>query len=86
MGSGATALNVGKSTFFADLIPPAVFASEARAALDHDRVVIKDAEHLFYYREFRRVFPTDADVGVARFASDPCVDCGFQVRVIDECG
>ena len=79
VGSGATALNVGKSDYFSLLIPPEVFDREAKTALDHDRVVIRDAEHLFYDRAFRRVFPHDADVGVERFGDDPCVACGFQV-------
>ena len=55
-------------------------ANEILRIKQEDRVTIRDLEHLYYYREFRRIFATDEDVGVPRFSTDPCVGCGFQVQ------
>ncbi|KND04564.1 uncharacterized protein SPPG_00285 [Spizellomyces punctatus DAOM BR117] len=57
-----------------------------------DRIKIRDAEHLHYYRAFQRAFalpskndqPTQFNCPVARYASDPCRACGFQLQRADQ--
>ena len=60
----------------------AMAANEFLRIKQEDNVIIRDLEHLYYYREFRRIFPTDEEVGVPRFSTDPCIGCGFQVHYI----
>lgn len=58
IGSGATALGM----HLAERLGP-IFPSEAARILAEDRVVLRDAEHLAYYRVYREVFggPPRAD-------------------------
>ena len=60
----------------------AAAANEILRIKQEDGVTIRDLEHLYYYREFRRAFVKDEDVGVPRFSTDPCIGCGFQVQYI----
>lgn len=84
VGSGATDYNVSKSDFFVQLIPTDQYAAEKAQIEVSDKVRIFDAEHLYYYRQFRQSFPSDSDTGLLRFESDPCVMCGFQLKTPTE--
>ena len=102
MGSGATNLNVSKggAEFFGSLMlmPPTpegrlLFEAERDMILEREGVVIKDLEHLFYYREFLRCFPSDSTglkkkglgLDIERFVADACcIGCGYQLRKPDD--
>lgn len=84
IGSGSTLFNVDKSDFFHSIISKEEVEAEKVRILQSERVVIRDAEHLYYYREFKKCFPTDDSLGVERFGSDPCIACGYQLRNIEE--
>jgi asparagine synthase (glutamine-hydrolysing) len=84
VGSGATLFNVDKSSFFESIIPKEEFEAERDTILREDRVAIRDAEHLFYYRAFKKCFPADVGLGIERFGSNPCVACGYQLRKKEE--
>jgi asparagine synthase (glutamine-hydrolysing) len=70
VGSGATALKTHVRTSVAD------FATDAAAILATDRVRIRDAESLAYYRMYRAVFggPPPADATLPK----RCPDCGAR--------
>ena len=101
MGSGATNLNVSKggAEFFGSLMlmPPSpegqlLFEAERDMIFEREGVVIKDLEHLFYYREFLRCFPSDCTglkkkglgLDIERFVADACIGCGYQLRKPDD--
>ncbi|GAM26515.1 hypothetical protein SAMD00019534_096900 [Acytostelium subglobosum LB1] len=47
-----------------------------------DKIKIRDAEHLHYYRVFRKLFPVDDSNGypsLVRFGDDPCPACSYQM-------
>jgi asparagine synthase (glutamine-hydrolysing) len=77
VGSGTTQL----PRRFSAMIPPEDFRSERERIAREDRVDIRDAEHLAYYRAFRRAFGNSPPR--ARFADNPCAHCGFELRDSD---
>jgi asparagine synthase (glutamine-hydrolysing) len=61
------------------------YDAEVARVLLQEGVKITYAEQLFYYAEFKKVFPKGLDPEeVPRFGSDPCALCGYQLRSADE--
>lgn len=58
-------------------VPPEQFERDRSRILREDRVVIRDPEHLTYYRAFRSVFGDRPPL--ARDGSDPCPFCHFEL-------
>ncbi len=81
VGSGSCRL----TRYFAARTPRSELLRARREILANDRVDIRDAEHLAYYRVFRAAF--GEDVPIPRFASDPCGGCGYELpdRRTDYC-
>ncbi len=73
VGSGSTQL----PRYFSDSLSPDRFRAEQRRIAETDRVEIRDAEHLAYYRAFRAEF--DGAPPLPRFAADPCARCGYEL-------
>jgi asparagine synthase (glutamine-hydrolysing) len=73
VGSGSTRL----TTFFQKRISVETLEAEKERIAREDRVEIRDAEHLAYYRIFRRVFG-DAPP-LPRYLGECCAKCGFQL-------
>jgi hypothetical protein len=63
-----------------EALSEADLAAAQKSILEQDRVKIRDAEHLYYYRAFRRVFGPGCPLGMVRWGSDPCIACGFQLQ------
>jgi hypothetical protein len=63
-----------------EALSEANLAAAQTSILEQDRVKIRDAEHLYYYRAFRRVFGPGCPPGMVRWGSDPCIACGFQLQ------
>lgn len=90
VGSGTTIL----PRAFAERCDKAEFEKEKLQIWEEDRIKIRDAEHLHYYRVFQRAFTIDRNsVGhsvtrfccpVERYGSDPCRACGFQLERPDQ--
>lgn len=76
VGAGTTVL----PKLFAEQADPTKLEAEMRAIWEEDRVRIRDAEHLFYYKAFKRVFGEKGDCGIERWGSDPCKSCGYQFQ------
>ena len=67
VGSGSALLGANEGKFFENIIPSNEYAKEkARVAQDY-RVVVRNAEHLYYLRRFLQAFPgaLDSRVGAA---------------------
>ena len=62
-----------------DIICAEELAGEKERILKDDGVVIRDEEHLMYYREFLRAFPDGLD-GKDRRGRLPCVGCGYELK------
>jgi asparagine synthase (glutamine-hydrolysing) len=77
VGSGSTRL----PTWFAERTPPDQLAVQQARILREDRVEIRDAEHLAYFRAFRRVCPDI--LGERTFGADACAHCGFDLPRLD---
>lgn len=77
VGSGSTRLS--QDSFWAGLVSPEHLAEEQARIAQEDRVVIRDAEHLVYYREFMRLYPEGLP-RKARHSTLPCVGCGYQLK------
>jgi asparagine synthase (glutamine-hydrolysing) len=77
VGSGSTRL----PAWFASRTPGPLLATEKDRIAREDRVVIRDAEHLAYYRAFRTVFPSALEG--RRFGADACARCGFDLPAPD---
>ncbi len=73
VGSGTHAL----PEFFRSRTSPEHLEREIQRIREDDRVTIRDAEHLAYYRAFREVFGDRPPL--VRFGSDPCQGCGFEL-------
>jgi asparagine synthase (glutamine-hydrolysing) len=73
VGSGTHAL----PEFFRARTSPERLAEEIRRIREEDRVTIRDAEHLAYYRAFREVFGDRPPL--VRFGRNPCQGCGFEL-------
>jgi asparagine synthase (glutamine-hydrolysing) len=73
VGSGATEL----PRYLAQRTSLAALAAEQERIRCDERVTIRDAEHLAYYRIFRIVFG-DAPP-LRRFGKNACVGCGFDL-------
>jgi asparagine synthase (glutamine-hydrolysing) len=74
VGSGATRY----TAWFHERIPPEVVRDEAARILQEDRIEIRNAEHLAYYRAFRRIHSGRLSMR----AFDPstgCAHCGFTL-------
>jgi hypothetical protein len=77
VGSGSTRL--GQDSFWAEQVPAAELSQEQERIKGEEGVAIRNAEHLVYYREFKRQFP-EGIPGRARHGSLPCVGCGYQLK------
>ncbi len=73
VGAGTTRL----PEYFNNRIPPGEVAAERDRIAREDRVEIRDAEHLAYYRVFRAVFGPAPPTG--RFGENSCAKCGFEL-------
>jgi asparagine synthase (glutamine-hydrolysing) len=73
VGSGSTHL----PAWLAERTPPHELADEQVRIRREDRVEIRDAEHLAYYRSFRRQFPDR--LNERSFGKDSCVHCGWDL-------
>jgi asparagine synthase (glutamine-hydrolysing) len=77
VGSGSTHL----PRWYAERTDPATLAREQQRIWTEDRVEIRDAEHLAYYRAFRRALPDL--LADRRFGPDSCAHCGFDLARSD---
>ena len=73
VGSGSTHL----PEWFSRRTPPAELKAEQERILQEDRVEIRDAEHLAYYRVFRRLL--GERLGGRTFDDQSCGHCGFAL-------
>lgn len=73
VGSGSTRLQA----YFQEGIPPEELEAERVRIAREERVEIRDAEHLSYYRIFRGVLGNSPPI--RRFGEDPCPKCGFEL-------
>lgn len=73
VGSGSARL----PAWFADRIPPGELSAEQARIAREDRVAIRDAEHLAYYRVFRRQF--ENRLAERGFGARACAHCGFDL-------
>ncbi|KAI9094564.1 hypothetical protein DFS34DRAFT_233744 [Phlyctochytrium arcticum] len=87
-GSGSSLL----PSHFASLTPLATLTAAQSAILSTDKIKIRDAEHLYYYQTFCRVFERvyDSQGGMCfqglpdRWTADPCIGCGFNLDRADQ--
>ena len=77
VGSGSTRLS--QDDFWEAQVPADELAGAQAHAKECDGVVLRNREHLVYYREFQKQFP-DGVPGRARHADLPCVGCGYQLK------
>jgi asparagine synthase (glutamine-hydrolysing) len=77
VGSGSA----GLPEYFRERTSPTELGQEIEGIRKRDRVEIRDAEHLAYYRAFREEFP-DLD-SLGRWGRDPCPHCGFELSAPD---
>ena len=73
VGSGSTRL----PAWFQEHVPLAELSVERTRILHVDRIEIRDAEHLVYYRAFRRQFGRSLEE--RGFGTDACAHCGFDL-------
>ncbi len=76
VGSGSTRLS--QADFWSSQIPDDELKSEQARLKAEAHVVIRDAEHLVYWRTFCKAFP-EGVTGKTRFGDRPCVGCGYQL-------
>ena len=76
VGSGSTRLS--QNEFWAEQVPADELAAEQERLLAEEKVTVRDAEHLVYWRAFKREFP-DGIAGRKRFADLPCNGCGYEL-------
>lgn len=67
------------SEYFSSTISASVLQNKAKRIYQKERICIRDAEHLVYYRAFTRVFKGKVPKGMARWESEPCSGCGYQL-------
>ena len=77
VGSGSTALR--QTDFFSAYFTEAELERCKADYHSREKVRIRDREHLFYYNAFREEFPNDVP-DLQRFGSDPCCECGYQLK------
>mmetsp|Transcript_10641 Transcript_10641/g.17368 ORF Transcript_10641/g.17368 Transcript_10641/m.17368 type:complete len:359 (+) Transcript_10641:539-1615(+) len=87
VGSGSTLLSQNKGKYFSENKTSEDVEAEIKMILETDQVVIRDAEHLFYYRAFRKQFPdlencTELPRRVIG-GEDSCIGCHFQLPFKD---
>jgi len=75
VGSGSTELGRG---YFKKMISPEDFEAGRLQALNEDRVLIRDEEHLHYYRCFKIEFPNGIE-SIPRWGDDHCIGCGYEL-------
>lgn len=73
VGSGSARLPM----FFQERIAPETLEAEKERIAREDRIEIRDAEHLAYYRNFRGVFG-DAPP-LSRYVGHYCKKCGYEL-------
>lgn len=73
VGAGTASL----PEYFKARFPAGELEAERRRIAETERIEIRDAEHLAYYRIFRRVF--GALPPLPRFGGNPCSKCGFEL-------
>jgi asparagine synthase (glutamine-hydrolysing) len=73
VGSGSNRLPI----WFNGRTPKSLLADQQARIYREDRVRIRDAEHLAYYKAFRRVLPEA--LGERTFGPDCCAQCGFDL-------
>lgn len=76
VGCGTTVLPAR----FKEALSEADLAAAQKTIRELDRVRIRDAEHLHYYRAFRTVFGPGDPPGMVRWGPDPCVACGYELQ------
>eukprot|EP00250_Pteridium_aquilinum_P021778 c25221_g1_i1 orf=177-3638(+) len=67
------------SDYFSSAISASVLESKAKSIYQKEKICIRDAEHLVYYRAFKRAFKGKVPKGMVRWASKPCSGCGYQL-------
>lgn len=67
------------SEYFSSTISASVLQNKVKRIYQKERICIRDAEHLVYYRAFTRVFKGKVPKGMARWESEPCSGCGYQL-------
>eukprot|EP00271_Cylindrocystis_brebissonii_P006392 TRINITY_DN1916_c0_g1_i1.p1 TRINITY_DN1916_c0_g1~~TRINITY_DN1916_c0_g1_i1.p1 ORF type:complete len:891 (-),score=200.21 TRINITY_DN1916_c0_g1_i1:851-3256(-) len=80
VGSGTSVLH----RYFLRRTTPEDFRAERLRVRKDDRVRLRDAEHLYYYRAFRSVFGGPDLAGVQRFGPEACVACGHPPLFPDQ--
>lgn len=75
VGSGMSLI----SEYFSTAISASVLQSKAKRIYRKERVCIRDAEHLVYYRAFKKVFNGKIPTGMICWGSEPCSGCGYQL-------
>lgn len=73
VGAGTASL----PDYFRARLPAGELEAERKWLAEAERIEIRDAEHLAYYRIFRRVF--GASPPLERFGGNPCSKCGFEL-------
>ncbi|KAK9764329.1 hypothetical protein K7432_008257 [Basidiobolus ranarum] len=78
VGSGTTIL----PQYFNERISPEELSRQQAEILEQDKIEIRDAEQLFYYKLFKKVFGDQCPT--PRFKDDPCPGCGYQLASKDK--
>ncbi|OQR97097.1 hypothetical protein ACHHYP_12732 [Achlya hypogyna] len=81
-GAGTTQLRKG---YFKEYPPGEDFAIAQAAAYAAHRVVVRDREHMYFFRQFLAAFDGDlSTVPLVRFRADGCPACGFALSSADQ--
>lgn len=80
VGAGTSTLKRTLSRLFS----PDDFRIERNRIRKDDRIRLRDAEQLYYYRAFRIVFGGPDIAGIARFGPEACVACGYPPMFPDQ--
>lgn len=85
VGSGATILGANEGKYFSSLISADELLKEKERILHEDHLIIRNPEHLYYYRVFRKAFPSLSDNNSrlprrgSRGDEGCCIACHFQL-------
>ncbi|KAF8941000.1 hypothetical protein EDD21DRAFT_350142 [Dissophora ornata] len=83
VGSGTTVL----PKMFQEAMDPEELKREQERILAEDGIKIRDAEHLQYFRVFKKVFGNDKSTypeKLKKDGRDPCPGCGFNLTTPDQ--